>query len=514
MELQKINKRNNQRKPAIDTSTMVYGKVPPQSKELETIVLGALMVDKQAFEIATDILTSECFYVDAHQRIYKAIEDLVATRMPVDLMTVVEQLKKNEELEMVGGAYYVVQLTNGVISSAHIEGHCRIILQKFLSRELIRISGEIIGSAYEESTDVFDLLDFAEEHVGGLRMKNVRKNFKSLRSIMADNLKSLEELRRKDESVTGVSSGFDELDKVTAGWQPTDLIILAARPSVGKTAFALTLGKNAARSYLNKHLNGEKKKAVGFFSLEMADKQLVNRMLSSESNVWMWRLNNGRLDHQQMRDVYDGVDRMNQLEFFIDDTPSLKIQEFQTKARIMVRKNNVGIIFVDYLQLMTNPNKKMREQEIASISSGLKQTAKELDIPIIALSQMTREFGKPGTGNREPQLSDLRESGAIEQDADMVMMMFKPTDAEIEEDRNLENIFYNKIVKFRNGTAPVKFIGKFEKNTQTHEWLKVVDGKTMMPVGGNWKPVPTEKTNELFQVNVGDKMDSKNEMPF
>lgn len=515
------DKVKKQRQSKVDLSTMVYGKVPPQSKDAEEVILGALMLEKNAFEVASDILTAECFYVDAHQRIYKAINDVNSSKLPVDIVTVVEQLKKNEDLEMVGGAYNVMRLTNNVVSSANMEGHCRIVLQKYLQRELIRIGGEIINMSYDESTDIFDLMDFAEENVSSLRMRNVRKNFKSLRKIMLDNLKALEELRLKDESVTGVPSGFDELDRVTCGWQPTDLIILAARPSVGKTAFALTLAKNAAKAFVKRHIeNGERKKAVGFFSLEMSDRQLVNRMLSSDSRTLLWRLNNGRIDEQQMLNIYNTVERMSQLEILIDDTAALKIQEFRTKARIMVRKHHVGIIFVDYLQLMKDPNKKMREQEIASISSGLKEIAKELEIPIIALSQLNRDFGKPGTGVREPQLSDLRESGAIEQDADMVMMLFKPTDAEIEEDRELENIFYNKIVKFRNGTSPVKFIGKFAKEIQQHEWLKVIDGKTMLPLGGNWKPVEEGDglplPDEKAFVQKGSKLlfDEKDDNPF
>lgn len=504
-----MNYSPNKKNPVLD-ETMVYGKVPPQSKELEEAVLGAIMLERDAFDKASDVITGDCFYVDAHQRIFRAMEKLNSKRSPIDMLTVVEALKSTDELETIGGAYYLVKLTNTVVSTANVETHARIIMQKFLMRELIRIGGAITTKAYDESTDVFDLLDIAEESVSGLRMRNIRKNFKTLRKVMAENIQALEQLRLKDESITGVESGFPELDKVTNGWQATDLIILAARPAVGKTAFALTLVKNAARSFvIQQQKYGGKKKGVGFFSLEMNDRQLVNRMLSSESDIWLWRFNNGRLNDDQMQEIYNASEKMSELEIFIDETAALKISEFKAKARMMVRKFNVGLIVVDYLQLMKDPAKKMREQEIASISSQLKEMAKELDIPIIALSQLNREFGKPGTGVREPQLSDIRESGAIEQDADMVMMLFKPSDAEIDEDAELGNIFYNKIVKFRNGNAPVKFIGKFAKETQSHEWLKVVDGKTMNPLGDNWKPVP-----EDYESKVSALKSKQTDMPF
>lgn len=510
------------RKP-VDTG-MIYGKVPPQAKQLEESVLGAIMLEKTAFDIANDILQPDCFYGEGHQRIFKAMQSLASKSYPIDMMTIVEELKLSESLEIVGGPYAISKLTHDVVSGASVEVHSRIVLQKFLMRELIRVSSEVINQAYDDSSDVFDVLDFAEENVSGLRMNNVRKNFKELRKVVTENLKSLEELRLRDEAITGVPSGFDDLDKVTCGWQPTDLIILAARPSVGKTAFALTLAKNAAKSFNEEWLKdkqagiNKQKKSVGFFSLEMSDRQLVNRVLSSESLVWMWRLQNGKLNDWQMSEIYKGAEKLNSCEILIDDTAALKIQEFKTKARIMKRKHNVGIIVIDYLQLMKDPTKKMREQEISSISSQLKEMAKELEIPIIALSQLNREFGKAGSLVREPQLSDIRESGAIEQDADLVMFLFKPSREEIEQDKELEHIFYNKIEKFRNGTAPVKFIGKFLKETQMHEWLKVVDSSSMAPIGPSWTPVQNDSLTSIInkQPPVNNHFDPKeaDELPF
>jgi len=462
----------------------VYGKVPPQAKELEQAILGAVMLEKGAFDVAGEILSSGCFYVEAHQKIFMAIQGLAEKKLPIDLMTVVEELKNNGDLDIVGGPFAITKLTNAVVSAANIEGHCRIVLQKFMQREMIRISSEIINMAYEETADVFDALDFAESSICNIRMSNISGTFKTLQSVIKENLSRIEDLRFRDESVTGVHSGFAALDKVTCGWQETDLIILAARPSVGKTAFALSLAKNAAKQFATK--TGKDKKLVAFFSLEMSDRQLVNRVLSAESGVWLWRLQNGRLGDSEMRQLYRTGEELNTCNILIDQTPALKIQDFKAKARIMVRKHNVGFIVVDYLQLMKDPNKKLREQEISSISSGLKEMAKELQVPIIALSQLNRDFGKPGTGTREPALTDLRESGAIEQDADMVMFLYKPSDEEIQEDKELDGIFYCKIAKHRNGDAPVKFIGKFHKQTQSHEYLHVVDGN-FNPVS-DWKP--------------------------
>jgi replicative DNA helicase len=471
VELTNFNKdKKLRRKAPVELGSMMYGKVPPQAKELEEAVLGAIMLEKSAFDVASDILQPESFYVDANQRIFRAMQALASKNMPIDLLTVVEALKSFEELDAVGGPFYVTKLTNA-----------RIVLQKYIARELIRIGGEVIGLAYEDSTDIFDMLNNAEDDISNLRMGNIKKQYKSLQAIAVQNIQKLEELRISGEDITGVTSGFKEMDMVTCGWQSSDLVILAARPSVGKTAFALTLAKNATRS--------DKPVSVGIFSLEMKDNKLVNRIISQESGVWLWRFKNGKLDDQNMKDVYNATQRLSNSKIFIDDTPALSIHDFKSKARMMKRKENIGMIIVDYLQLMTAPGIQNREQQISTISQGLKTIAKELDIPVIALSQLSRELEKGGPKvKREPQLSDLRESGAIEQDADIVMFLYKPTDAEVEEDAALQGIFYCKIEKNRDG-ALAKFIGKFHADTQTHEYLRVVHGKTLQPLGENWKPV-------------------------
>ena len=283
MDLTNLNKereRKQRRKSSLDLGTMVYGKVPPQAKDLEEAVLGAVMLEKTAFDTVVEILKPECFYVEAHQRIFKAMQSLSGKSQPIDILTVAEELRFKEELEMVGGAYYVTKLTNAVVSAAHIEAHARIILQKFIQRELIRISGEIIGDAYEDTTDVFDLLDDAESKLFEITNNHLRKNFETLDSVLVNTIKRIEDMRNKNEEVTGVPSGFPSLDRVTYGWQNTDLIILAARPAVGKTAFALNLARNAV-------MHATKPTPVALFSLEMSAGQLVQRILSAESEIWL-----------------------------------------------------------------------------------------------------------------------------------------------------------------------------------------------------------------------------------
>src|SRR6478735_3825473 len=295
MDLTSLNKdRKARRKPSSDLSTMVYGKVPPQAKDLEEAVLGAVMLEKSAFDTVVEILKPECFYVEAHQRIYKAMQSLAVKSLPIDLLTVVEELKLKEDLEFIGGPYYVSKLTNSVVSSANIDAHSRIVLQKFIQRELIRISGEIIGDAYEDSTDVFDLLDESETKMFNITNNYLKKNFDDIQSVLAKTINRIDELRTKTEDISGVPSGFPTLDRITYGWQPTDLIILAARPSVGKTAFALNLARNAALSKV-------KPTPVAFFSLEMSAAQLVQRILSAESEIFMEKIARGRLEEHEMK---------------------------------------------------------------------------------------------------------------------------------------------------------------------------------------------------------------------
>src|SRR5215211_6718987 len=424
MDLTNFNKdRKKGRKASPELSTMVYGKVPPQAKELEEAVLGAIMLEKSAFDNVVEILKPECFYVDAHQKIFKCFQSLAQKSLPIDILTVVEELKTKEELDLIGGPYAITKLTNIVVSTANIEAHARIILQKFIQRELIRISGEIIGDAYEDSTDVFDLLDDAETKLFEITNNHLRKNFDTIDSVLVKTIQRIEDLRHKNEDITGVPSGFSSLDRVTYGWQNTDLIILAARPSVGKTALALNLARNAA-------LHASKPTPVAVFSLEMSSGQLVQRILSAESEIWLEKIARGKMEEHEMKQLYKrGIERLSNAPIYIDDTAALNIFELRAKCRRLKNKHNLGLIIIDYLQLMSGTGENRngnREQEISNISRSLKGLAKELKVPIIALSQLSREVEKRKDGNKMPQLSDLRESGAIEQDSDLVMFMYRP----------------------------------------------------------------------------------------
>jgi replicative DNA helicase len=487
MDLTNLNKdRKTRRKPSIDLSTMVYGKIPPQAKELEEAVLGAVMLEKSAFDTVIEILQPECFYVDAHQRIYKAFKSLADGHQPIDILTVVEELKRKEELEMVGGPYAITKLTNSVVSTANIEAHARIILQKFIQRELIRLSGEIISDAYEDSTDVFDLLDEAEDKMFKITNNYLKKNFEDINDALAKTIKRIDDLRTQEDDISGVTSGFNNMDRIIHGWQPTDLIILAARPSVGKTAFALNLARNAA-------MDPKKKTPVAFFSLEMSSSQLVQRILSAESEIRLEKISRGKLEDHEYKQLIDkGIKRLETAPLFIDDTAALNIFEFRAKARRLVNKHNVGLIIIDYLQLMSGSGDRNsnREQEISNISRNLKALAKELNIPIIALSQLSRAV-ETRKESKMPQLSDLRESGAIEQDADMVMFIYRPEYHEIHNNENGDSTkgeTYVRIAKHRNGELKIL---KFQAHLhiQKFEDAGDEDGPRQDLGPGSWRPI-------------------------
>jgi len=508
MDLTNLNKdRKQKRRSSLDLGTMVYGKVPPQAKDLEEAVLGAIMLEKTAFDTVVEILKPECFYVEAHQRIFSAMQSLSNKSQPIDILTVVEELRSREELEMVGGPYYVTKLTNAVVSAANIGAHARIILQKFIQRELIRISGEIIGDAYEDSTDVFDLLDDAESKLFEITNNHLRKDYNSIDTILVNTIKRIEDLRQRNEDVTGVPSGFSGLDRVTYGWQNTDLIILAARPAVGKTAFALNLARNAT-------MHPTKPTPVALFSLEMSAGQLVQRILSAESEIWLEKIARGKMEEHEMKQLYArGIQRLSQAPLYIDDTPALNIFELRAKSRRLRNKHNIGLIIIDYLQLMsgTGENRNAnREQEISNISRNLKSLAKELNVPIIALSQLSRAVEQRGAkeGSRIPQLSDLRESGAIEQDADMVMFLYRPEYYDINsnaEGENIKGLTEVKIAKHRNGsleTIKLKALLHIQKFTN---WNEDPYSGIGLPAGG-WRPVDDGGGGEKLFIQTGSKM--------
>lgn len=394
------------------------GLVPPQSIELEEAVLGALMLEKDAVIEVQGVITPEAFYKEAHQIIYKAILDLSMELKPIDLYTVTEKLKQNRKLSAVGGAAYLAQLTQKVGSAAHVEYHSKIIAQKFVQRELIRAATEIQKKAYDESMDVTDLIDLAEGEIFKVSEGHVKRDVQKSKDILTKTLQAIEEASKREGGFSGVPSGFTHLDRLTLGWQPSDLIIIAARPSMGKTAFVLSLARNVAVDY---------EKGVAFFSLEMSAEQLMMRLIVGESGLESRDVRNGQLTPEQWKHLEASIKPLAGAPLFIDDTPALSIYEFRSKARRLKTQYDIQLIIIDYLQLMTASvdTRGNREQEVAMISRSLKAIAKELNIPIIALSQLNRSVESRG-GDKRPQLSDLRESGAIEQDADLVAFIHRP----------------------------------------------------------------------------------------
>jgi len=393
------------------------GKLPPQAIELEEVVLGAMMIDKKGVDEVIDILTAEAFYKETNQLIFEAIFKLFQKSEPIDLLTVSNQLKKDENHERVGGDFYLISLTQKVSSSAHIEFHARIILQKYIQRSLIKISNEIITDSYDESKDVFDLLDNAESKLYDVTQGNIKKSSESAQTLVIQAKNKIEAVSNK-EGLSGVASGFNKIDKLTAGWQESDLVIIAARPGMGKTALSLSMASNIA-------ING--KIPLAFFSLEMSSIQLITRMISSETGLDANKLRTGKLEKHEWEQLNVRVKNLENAPLYIDDTPSLSIFDLRAKARRLVSQKGVKIIIVDYLQLMTagaNIKTGNREQEISTISRNLKALAKELKIPVIALSQLSRMV--EGRTSKRPLLSDLRESGAIEQDADIVSFIYRP----------------------------------------------------------------------------------------
>lgn len=494
MEIASLNKdRKKKIKDSPDLSTLVYGKVPPQARDLEEAVLGAIMLEKNAFDTASEILKPECFYVDSHQRIFAAMIGLQQKNMPIDILTVVEELRKREELDLVGGPYYVTKLTNAVVSSAHIETHCKILIQKYIQRELIRLSGEVISDSYEDSADAFGLLDVAESKLFELSNSFAKGNYEDIGSVLVQSVNRIEELRNKKDDISGVPSGFRQLDAITNGWQPTDLVIIAARPAVGKTAFALNLARNAAMHPTNPI-------PVGLFSLEMSNPQLVQRILSAQSGVHMEKISRGRMEDHEMEQLYSkGVKALSDAPIYLDDTPSLNVFELRAKCRRMVSRNKVGMIIIDYLQLMSGggENKGMnREQEISGISRALKGLAKELKVPVLALSQLSRAVESRKEGNKIPQLSDLRESGAIEQDADMVIFIYRPEYYEINQDEMGESVkgeTHIKIAKHRNGALDTV---KLKAMLHVQKFVDWDDDDTNygagLPAGGSFKSLGSQ----------------------
>jgi replicative DNA helicase len=443
------NFRNNRNKSKLTVEQLnaQYGKIPPQAPEVEEAVLGALMLERDAYIIVAAILKSESFYKEEHQKIFKVIQHLVANEKPVDLLMVTQELKNRQELDEVGGPIYITQLTSRVASAAHIEFHARIIAQKYIQRELIRISSEIQVKSYDDSMELDDLIDYAESSLFKVTEGNISKESQPIKPLLREAIERIEENAKKPDGLSGIASGFTKLDKITSGWQNTDLMIVAARPAMGKTAFVLSMARNMAVL---------KNVPVAVFSLEMSSLQLVNRLISAETELGSEKIKSGRLEDWEWELFNRRIKNLENAPLYIDDTPALSVFEFRAKCRRLKMQYDIGIVIVDYLQLMTAGSdvKGNREQEVSTISRNLKAIAKEINVPIIALSQLNRSV--ESRDGKRPQLSDLRESGAIEQDADMVMFIHRPEYYGITQDadgNSLLGVAEIIIAKHRNGSV-------------------------------------------------------------
>ena len=468
METAKSFSPKNQNKGTV--INLEQGKIPPQALDLEEAVLGAMMIDKKGVDDVIDILHEDVFYKPAHRFIYEAIFKLFENSEPIDLLTVSNQLRKDEKLDSVGGDFYLIGLSQKVSSAAHIEFHARIILQKFIQRRLITISSEIITNSYDETFDVFDLLDEAETKLFEITQGNLKKSSETSHDLVVQALKKIEEISNQ-EGMSGVATGFSKLDALTSGWQPSDLIILAARPGMGKTAFVMSMAKNMAIDF---------DIPVAIFSLEMSSVQLITRMISSETGISSEKLRKGNLETYEWEALNVKVKKLSSAPIFIDDTPSLSVFDLRAKARRLVSQHGVRVVVIDYLQLMTAGSSSKgsgnREQEISTISRNLKALAKELQVPVIALSQLSRAVETRG-GSKRPLLSDLRESGAIEQDADIVSFIYRPeyyglTEWDDDERTPCDGQAEFIVAKHRNGgleNIKMKFIGRLAKFTNLDE---------------------------------------------
>lgn len=459
------------------------GKLPPQAVDLEEAVLGALMLDKESFLNISEFLKAEMFYKDNHQKIFTAIQTLFTNGSPIDILTVRDQLRNQGELEMIGGAYFITELTNRVASSTNIEFHAKIVYQKYLQREMIRISTDTIQSAYDDTTDIFELHSNNQSEIFNLFSFTNGRNIDTIETLVNESIAEI--VKDREEGLTGVGSGFYSLDDLTNGWQKSNLIIVAARPAMGKTAFVMKCARNAAVEF---------NKAVAVFSIEMSKRELSYRMIADETEILLDRIQKRKLDDYEKLRLKTATEKLRRSPLHVDDTPALSIEMFRAKCIRLKKKFDIQLIIVDYLQLMTISGKKNgnREQEISKISAALKSVAKELDVPVIALSQLSRAVEtRPGMGKR-PMLSDLRESGSIEQDADMVLMLYRPEYYDITEDNEGNSVIgLTELIcaKYRHGatgTVKLRFVGKYTRFTDWEENRDKAEGNFIIRPSNNY----------------------------
>ncbi len=454
---------------------MPQAKIPPQSIDLEKSVIGAMLVDKRGVDEVIDILEAEHFYLKEHQEIYSVITELFQNGQPIDILTVSDSLRTRGTLKQIGGEYYLVSLSNIVATAANIEYYARVILQMYVKRRLIEIAGEIAEQAFDDETDVLNLLDETEKKIFEVSQGSLKKGTSGIDSLISDVKKQLEDLSGQ-EGLSGIPTGFPVLDEYTSGWQNGDLIIIAARPGMGKTAFVLTMARNISIDH---------RKPVALFNLEMTSSQLVKRLISIETEIPSEVLRNGKLSDKEWSLLHNSMDKMQSAPVYINDSSMLSIFDIRAQARRMKSQYDIGLLVIDYLQLVNaqtgGKQNFNREQEISTISRNLKSLAKELDIPVIALSQLSRKVEERSdkSGHKRPQLSDLRESGAIEQDADIVSFIYRPEYYKIEtweDDTPTENQAEFIIAKHRNGKTGeirLKFeghIGRFSDLSISNEF--------------------------------------------
>lgn len=489
METKSISRKGKTETNVTDLANS-FGKLPPQNLEAEEAVLGGILVEKGSLSVVAGILNPNSFYKESNRLIFQAILDLDAQVSSIDILTVTNHLRKQSKLDFVGGPYYLVELTQRVSSAANLEYHARIVSENYIKREIIKVSSELTRDGFDYTTDVFEFLDRAQATLFKLAMENIKKPASTISDILRISIANLEARAKHTTGITGVPCGFTGVDRVTCGWQKSDLIIIAARPGMGKTAMILTAMRNAAVDF---------KKPVALFSLEMSAVQLSDRLLSAECEIDSDSIKKGRLEHHQWEKLHQNLDKLSSAPIHIDDTPALGIMELRAKARQLKAEFDIQLIIVDYLQLMRGTQAKgsNREQEIGEISRGLKVLAKELDIPVIALSQLSRATETRG-GDKRPMLSDLRESGSIEQDADMVIFLYRPEyyGLEVDEDNQpTKGIGEVIIAKHRNGsldTVKLQFIGQYTKFCD-------LDAGTS---SDNWNSFPETKRKNHWEVEL------------
>ena len=450
------NKSNNN----IDTN---YAHLQPQAVELEKVVLGALMIDSDAFSVVSEMLKPETFYDPRHQKIYEAIQTMNIEERPVDIMTLINELTKMGAIDKIGGAAYLMEISSQVASAAHVEYHAHILAQKYMARQLIHYAGDIETQAFDESEDIDDLMQHAEGELFQLSQNNIKQDYTQVDPVIKEAVDILKRAAENAGGLTGIPTGYVGLDDMTSGWQASDLVIIAGRPAMGKTSFALSIAKNVAVDY---HI------PIGFFSLEMNNVQLVNRLISNVCEISGHKILNGQLDPAEWERLDKKLRNLTGAPIYVDDTPGLSVFELRTKARRLVREKGVKLIMIDYLQLMNANGMKFgsRQEEVSTISRSLKGLAKELNIPVLALSQLSRNVeNREGLDGKRPQLSDLRESGAIEQDADMVLFVHRPEYYHIYQDEKgndlhgMAQIIIAKHRKGATGDVLLNFRGEFTR---------------------------------------------------